>query len=158
MVLDRRAAEDATSEVLELHSIPAPVSKDLLDLLPRNKLVSVATAAVTSSSMQPSSTPEAQPVLLPPPKRDAGHVAGSHDNVAAQAELANAASGSNGHASQVHDEETSSNGMPIGLPGGGMPQAFAKVSRAGLKLSEVRTTHSSPDKGSWRLRALKVEE
>ncbi len=37
-MLDAKAANDATADILQAHSIPAPVSKDLADLLARPPL------------------------------------------------------------------------------------------------------------------------
>ena len=63
-MLHTEAARAATSEILELHSIPAPVSRDLADLLPPAAAQAVVAAhAATAAAPPPPPALEAELVV-----------------------------------------------------------------------------------------------
>ncbi|KAK9842029.1 hypothetical protein WJX81_004728 [Elliptochloris bilobata] len=64
VVLHTEAARAATSEILELHSIPAPVSRDLADLLPP-AAAQAAVAAHAATAAAPPPPPALEAELVP---------------------------------------------------------------------------------------------
>jgi len=92
VVLATEAARTATAEILELHSIPAPVSRDLAELLPPEAARAVEAAHAATATVPPRPPPAPLPPLPPPPppagaelavrSRPAGH--GSKQRVRAE--------------------------------------------------------------------------
>lgn len=63
MVLHTATARSATVEILELHSIPAPVSRDMADLLPPDA-AKAAVAAHAATATAPPPPPAADVELV----------------------------------------------------------------------------------------------
>ncbi len=66
-MLATEAARTATAEILELHSIPAPVSRDLAELLPPEAARAVEAAHAATATVPPRPPPAPLPPPPPPP-------------------------------------------------------------------------------------------